>query len=317
MERRLEMERRDVIGRGADLRVVQRGDDAVALRRAADEEVVDVAGLVLRKVDEIAETELRVPRGGLTPSLRPPVELCEKDTEERGLQLVEPRVVADEVEVDLVRRAVERKHAHALEQRLVVRRDETAVADAKEVLRREEAERRDVADLRDAGRAERLRGVLDHRHAELRQLDGGSGTAEQVHRHDRARARRDPRRDVVDVDVQRHGIDVGEDRGRAAAGDRLRGRVERERRADHLVAGADLHRVEDEHERIGAVGDADASLHAEVGGRLVLECVEVRALDVPAAVEDLGEPRLDLRAHGGELALDVNEWYRLLHGVSL
>ncbi len=36
-----------------------------ALGRAADEEVVDVAGLVLRQLDELAEAELCVARGGL------------------------------------------------------------------------------------------------------------------------------------------------------------------------------------------------------------------------------------------------------------
>ena len=92
----------------------------------------------------------------------------------------------------------------------------------------------------------------------------------------RVRAR-DLRGDVLGIDVQRHRVDVGEHRSRAAPGDRLGGRVERERRADHLVARPDLHRVEHEHERVGAVRDADRLLRAEVRGRLLLERVEVRA----------------------------------------
>ena len=46
-QRRLEMQRRQVVRRTADLGLAQRLDDTVALGRAADEEVVDVAGLVV------------------------------------------------------------------------------------------------------------------------------------------------------------------------------------------------------------------------------------------------------------------------------
>ena len=176
----------------------------------------------------------------------------------RGLDLVEARVVADELEVDLV--ALEpwkREQPHALGELLVVGRDEAAVAEREEVLRRIEAERRGDAGARDRRRAERLRGVLDQRQAERRELVERRRAAEEVHGHDRARPRRDPRGDVLGVEVERRRVDVGEDRRRAAPRDRLGRRVERERRADHLVAGADAERVEHEHDRVGAVGDAD------------------------------------------------------------
>ena len=74
-------------------------------------------------------------------------------------------------------------------------------------------------------------------------------------------------------------VDVGEDRRGAALRDRLGSRVERERRADHLVAGADAERVEDEDERVRAVRDADRLRDAEIGGRLVLERRDVRPED--------------------------------------
>ena len=67
--------------------------------------------------------------------------------------------------------------------------------------------------------------------------------AEQVHGEDRLRPSRDPSRHVLGIEVHRRGVDVGEDRRRAAARDRLCGRVERESRADDLVAGADPHGV--------------------------------------------------------------------------
>ena len=87
------------------------------------------------------------------------------------------------------------------------------------------------------------------------------------------------RGDVLGVEVERRRVDVGEHRRRAAAGDRLGGRVEGERGADHLVARADPHRVEREHERVGAVRDADGARHAEVPGRLALEGLDVRPED--------------------------------------
>ena len=82
----------------------------------------------------------------------------------------------------------------------VVDRDQAAVAEREEVLRREEAEGRGDA-RRDAARAERLRGVLDHRQPEAAEV--GRRTAEEVHRHDRLRALGDPALDVGGVEVER------------------------------------------------------------------------------------------------------------------
>src|SRR5436309_3460930 len=82
-QRRLQVERRHVVGGGADPGVAQCCMNAVPLGRAADEEVVHVTGFVLRQLDEIAETELRIPLRGFTPALRPLVELRQEDAEER------------------------------------------------------------------------------------------------------------------------------------------------------------------------------------------------------------------------------------------
>ena len=312
---RLEMQRRDVVRRRADACLDESRANPVARGRAADEEVVDVAVLVERQIDELAEAELGVPRGSLAATAVPLVEMRQEEAEERRLQLVEPRVVADEVEVDLVARAVEGEDAQSLGELFVVRHDEPAVAEAEEVLRREEAVRREDTVLRDTRRAERLRRVLDQRQAELRQRVERRGPAEEVHRHDRARAARDLRGDVLRIDVERHRVDVGEHRRRASPRDRLGRRVEGERRTDDLVAGADLHRVEHEHERVGAVRDADRPLRAEVGGGLFLERVEVRPPDELAAVEHLAEACLEFGDQRLVLGMDVNERDR--HGASL
>ena len=120
------------------------------------------------------------------------------------------------------------------------------------------------------------------------------GLAEDVDGHHGPRALRDRRLGRVRVEAQGHRVDVGEHRRRAAACDRLSGRVERERGADDLVARADLERVEHEHERVGAVGAADRVLHAELLGGLALERLDLGAEDEATALERARERLLQL-----------------------
>ena len=157
------------------------------------------------------------------------------------------------------------------------------------------------------GGAERLRRVLDDRQVELSELRDRRRATEEMDGHDRARALGHAPRDVVRVEVQRRRVDVGEHGCRAATRDRLRGRVEGERRADHLVPRPDPERVEDEDERVGAVRDADRPPHAEVVGRFLLERVEVGAADELASLEDLVELRAERVHERRVLRLDVNQ----------
>src|SRR4051794_20344194 len=110
--------------------LLERGADPVALGRTADEQVVDMAGLVGREVAQLAEAELVVAGRRLAPLPRPLVQLPQEDPEGGGLQLVEARVVADELEVDLVPRAVEAEQPDPLAELRVHDCDETAVAEA-------------------------------------------------------------------------------------------------------------------------------------------------------------------------------------------
>ena len=110
-QRRLQVERRDVVRGVADPGRRERLAEAVALGRADDVHVVDVAGLVGRQLAELAEPELLVARGGLAARGVPAVDLAEEEAQHGGLQLVEARVVADRLEVLLVARAVEAQHA--------------------------------------------------------------------------------------------------------------------------------------------------------------------------------------------------------------
>jgi hypothetical protein len=158
-----------------------------------------------------------------------------------------------------------------------------------------------------ARRAERLGSVLDQRRAEAVEDVERRRAAEQMNRHDRAGPARDPASSVLLVEVQRHRIDVREDRSRTAARDRFRSRVERESGTDDLVAGADSHRVEDKDERVGAVGDADRLLDAEIRGRLLFERLHVRPADERRGVENPLEPLPQLLDQRRVLRLHINE----------
>ena len=127
-----------------------------------------------------------------------------------------------------------------------------------------------------------------------------------MHRHDRLRALGEAALDVDGVEVERQRIDVGEHRRRMPPRDRLGRRVERERRADDLVALADAERIEGDHECVGAVGDADRLSDAEVVGGLAFESVDFRAEDEPSRLEDSCECLLQLGDQRRVLRLDVN-----------
>ena len=109
------------------------------------------------------------------------------------------------------------------------------------------------------------------------------------------------------IEVQRHRVDVGEHRRRADAGDRLGRRVERERRADDLVAAPDPHRLERQHERVGSVRDADRVRHAEIRGGLPLERLDLGAEDEATRLEHGAEALHQLGDERRVLRLDVDE----------
>ena len=75
------------------------------------------------------------------------------------------------------------------------------------------------------------------------------------------------------------GIDVHEDRLGARPRDAAGRGEERERRADHLVAGPDPQRHQAAEQRIGAAGDADGVLRAAIRGQVLLKLLNARAED--------------------------------------
>ena len=78
--------------------------------------------------------------------------------------------------------------------------------------------------------------------------------------------------------------------------DHARGREERERRRDHLVAGPDIERHQSDQQRIGARRHADRVARLRVSRDLALELDYVRAEDESLRVADFAHRGFDLRA---------------------
>ena len=210
--------------------------DAVALGRADDVHVVDVARrrppAARRRRRGRARRSAPPPRAGRRSSRRG----AAGDAQERGLERVEPRVRPDQLERLLVARAVEAEHPDPLRDLVVGAATSPPSPSANRFLvgKKLKVEPTPVVAIPSAPNAWAASSIM--RQAERGELGERRGPAEEVDGHDRLRPRGDPALDVLGIEVQRHRIDVREDRRRAGAGDRLGGRVEGERGADHLVA---------------------------------------------------------------------------------
>ena len=144
---------------------------------------------------------------------------------------------------------------------------EAAVAEAGQVLGREEREGRGVAERAAAARRPAARrwpgprpraGPGRARRQTARSAGASARVAEQVDGAHGAGARRDGRVDGLGVEAEGRRLDVGEDGRAAGAGDGLGGGVEGEGGADDLVAPLDAERPQRDHQRVGAVGDPHA-----------------------------------------------------------
>ena len=158
----------------------------------------------------------------------------------------------------------------------VVGQHRAAVAVAAERLGRKEARRRrrreraELAAL--VGRAERLRGVVEHEQAfrlgDRQQRIVVGRQAEQIDRDHRLGLEavtlggRDRALDARRIEIERVRIDIGEHRRRAEQHDHFGGGAEREGRTDHRVARADALRHQHQHQRVGAAGAADGIARA-------------------------------------------------------
>ncbi len=185
------------------------------------------------------------------------------------------------------------QRAHALRQPGVVRGHGAALPGGDDLARMEgeAAEHAEpAAGAAAVRRAERAGGVLDQR--QLRQLLEPRRPAEQVHGEDRLRVRRDAPRGVLGIDVHRHRVDVDEHGPRAHERDDVRGRRERVRGHEHLVARPDPGREHADVQRRGPGRDGDGVLRAGGAREQPLELLHLRPHRQLAALDhgcDLGE----------------------------
>ena len=202
-----------------------------------------------------------------------------------GRELVHAVVEAEAVVLEpvaRVRAALVRERAHLRGERGVVGRDHAALPRRHLLVgvEREHRGRAGAADaLAAALAADGLAGVLDDREPVLvgdrAERLHVARVAEDVHRQDPARARRDRRLDGRRVEHERVGIDVGEDGRRALVEHHVGRGHERDRRGHDLVARADARGAHEQVQAGGAARDGDGVLAAAEGRELLLEVARV------------------------------------------
>ena len=74
--------------------------------------------------------------------------------------------------------------------------------------------------------------------------------------------------------------------------------------------GPTSERAQGERDRVGAVGDADGVLGAEVARELCLERLDLRAENVGATVEHAGDAGVELGSQGRQRPLSIEQRYR-------
>ena len=168
-QRGLEMERRHVVRGRGDLALGERGRDPVAIGRADDVHVVDVAGArrpaARQRRRGRARRSAPRPRAATRSSRRGAGARSRRNA---ACIASSREFVPISSNVCLSREPWKRSIRSRSASRVVGAGDEAAVAEREQVLGREEAEGRADAGGRDPLGAERLRGVLDHRQTEAR-----------------------------------------------------------------------------------------------------------------------------------------------------
>ncbi len=245
---------------------------------------------------------------------------------DRRLNGVETKVSADPRVHVLRLRAVVAEQPDLVGERGVIRRHQTAVAEAAQILRREERKTscraKSTGQLPVIPRADRLGGVLDHRDARLaRQLQDRvhvGGEPVEMDRHNRARSRRNRARHSRDLQIECHRIDVHEDRRGADSVHRPGRREKRKRRHDDFRAGPDAKRHERNDQCVGARGHADGVTYFEPLGELAFERLDLGSEDEALTVGDARERLDDLVADRRVLRREVEQGdrgvARLCHG---
>ena len=249
-------------------------------------------GRVGRQLDRRAFEQHAVARRELVAASDESVELVELARTERGLDVGQPVVVREGLDLvvpatvlGLGHRAVRTEAAQGLGKGVGVRRHR-ATFGRRDRLHRVERERaqvgpRAVAD-RPVGRlrAERVRGVFDHDAWAGRQRGEITGQPGVVHGDEGV-----ARADACRVEVQGLRVDVDEvDVGADEAG-AVRARHERERRREHVVARSDARDRERAVQRRGAVREGHRVAGAGGGAQRPFELLDRRTAGQPVTAE--------------------------------
>jgi hypothetical protein len=217
----------------------------------------------------------------------------QQKAQDRGLKLVEARVVAHLGERLFVARAVVSQCPSPLGDGAVIGHDRSSVAKRRKVLRGIERQRRHVpqrpgASLWEAGTCG-LRRILEHRQPQFPDLGHRRGTAEQVDGQDGGATRRERRPHSVRGHVSSIEVDIAEHGPRASGHDRLGAGVERERRHHDLIARADPEGSERDRDGIRSVGDPHREADIEIRRELPLERADLGTEDEPAPVDHFAD----------------------------
>ena len=187
-------------------------------------------------------------------------------------------------------------------ERIVVRHEQTAIAEATEILGREETVAAEVTDGSHAAafvaRPDGLRGILDHKQAMLFSQSHDSihvsTLAKKMHWNDGLRPLGHFGPGVVHVDVEGRGMDVYEHWRRPGAGHAACRCEECERRTEHFISGADLQGHQREKDGVRAGGNADRMFRLHQLTDLLFECAHLGAHDEVARLEHALEGRRKL-----------------------
>jgi hypothetical protein len=250
------------------------------------------------------------------------IEIAQPDAQDRRLQFIQPAVHAGLGAHVTLAPSILAQRRDPRAQLRIRRRHDAAVAERAEILRGIEAEGRHVPEAADtlAGdrRAMGLGAVLDDpdprrpgqrqdpRH--IRRLPVDVDRNHRADRRDAVAAVAPPRQrrgQIVGIHAIASRVDVDQDGGRPDHFDRRDGGDRRMRHRHHRTARPDAQRAQRQRQGVGAVGDAHRVRHAEPGGELALEGLDLGTEDVPPRSQRARHRRVDLGSPGPIAGADV------------
>lgn len=304
------MEGHGVVDLGSDAGFLQIFPQLVAARAAEGVLMKDMTSVGMnQRGDEVRDGGLReeplIPRGIGAAGLGPLLQIFELDAEDDGLEGIDAAVDADDVMVVTGLHAVDAEDAQFVGQGIVIGGHHAGVSRATEILGGEEAEAIDESHgsggtALELG-ADGLGGILDDGDSmasgDLEDGVHARALAEKVDRQDGPGARGDGGLELLDIEIEIVGANIDIDGPGAEPGNGAGRREEGKGDGNDLIALADAEGHEGQEQGIGAGGAADGVPDTAIGGRLLLESLDLRAHDELLTVEDAGDDLHHLLAY--------------------